>query len=733
MTAWLGPAVAVGVLVLLGIIWRLRAEARHLASVQVTMRSSEERYRTLFQFTTDGVICHDADGKVIAANPAAEAILGISASEMFTLGPWVVWQDLLYPDGHSYAPSDIPCAVALSRAEHVKDTIVGTQHWASGAAVWLQLESIPLCSAGESKPSQVIAVFMDVTEQRRAEGRFRVIVDSSPNALLMIDHKGVIALANSASERTFGYTQEELIGQSVDMLVPNSHRPNHSDLRHHYLASANARPIGAFGELQALRKDGTLIPVDIGLSPIATGDGEFTLATVVDITERKEAERAMSKLAYFDALTGLPNRRLLIERLQHALTVSVRRQRYGALLFLDVDNFKTINDIVGHDAGDLMLQEVATRQQANLRQSDTIARIGGDEFVVLLEELDNTIGGAASYAKEVADKLLASLSQPYRIRGREFPGSVSIGVALWGSDATEDVNDLLRRSDMAMYDAKKAGRNTVRFFDPEMQEILEKRTSLESDLHRAIVEKQFLLHFQKRVRADGRLQGAEALLRWQHPERGLVSPMEFIPLAEETGLIVPIGQWVLETACRQLVDWEEMHATRTLMLSVNISALEFKQENFVDNVRWILSETGANPARLELEITESMLLGNVEIFIAKMKALRELGVSFALDDFGTGYSSLSYLKRLPLNILKIDKSFVSEIGVSKNDETIVQTIIRMGQTLGLAVIAEGVETEAQRDILEHHGCDNFQGFLFGKPVSIQGFEQELQQALVAGR
>jgi diguanylate cyclase (GGDEF)-like protein len=476
--------------------------------------------------------------------------------------------------------------------------------------------------------------------------------------------------------------------------------------------------------LAAKHKDGRLIPVDIGLCPIATVDGEFTLATIVDVTARREAASAMSRLAYFDALTGLPNRRLFIERLQHALAVSNRNEHFGALLFLDVDNFKTINDSVGHDAGDLMLQEVGKRLQATLRESDSVARIGGDEFVILLEELDATPNGAATYAREVADKVLGFLSQPYQVRGLVFPGSVSIGVALWGGDVMEDVNDLLKRSDMAMYDAKRAGRNTLRFFDPKMQAVLENRLRIETDLRQAIDKNQFVLHFQKRIRADGCIQGAEVLVRWQHPEKGQVSPLDFIPIAEESGLILPIGRWVLETACRQINRWAQSSATRELTLSVNISAVEFNQEYIVEDIRRILKQTGANPAYLELEITESMLFENVELFIAKMDALRDLGVSFALDDFGTGYSSLSYLKKLPLNLLKIDKSFVQDIEVNKSDEIIVQTIIRMGQTLGLDVVAEGVESQAQRVILEHHGCVNFQGYLFGKPVPIERFDDE---------
>jgi diguanylate cyclase (GGDEF)-like protein/PAS domain S-box-containing protein len=644
---------------------------------------------------------------------------------MQRLSPWAVWRQMSDADGQPLAHAEMPVVRALRLGLHVKDTIVATTHWQSAAAVWLQLESIPLWRPGDTQPQQLIAVFMDVTENRRTEDRFRVIVDSSPNALLMFDRQGVIALANAASQRILGYSQDELIGHSVDMLVPQSLRPTQHSGPWHYLSTTQERALGSLGELSAQHKNGTLVPIDLGLSPISTAEGRFTLATVVDMTARRQAEQAMSQLAYYDVLTGLPNRRLFIERLQHAVAIQARHTRFGALLFLDVDNFKSINDTIGHEAGDLMLQQIASRLRQCLRESDSVARIGGDEFVVLLEELDCTRPSAAASALDVANKIQQVLSQPYVLSGRAYPGSVSIGVTLWGADQAGDVSELLKRSDMAMYDAKRSGRNAVRFFDPRMQEALQERMAIEADLHTAIAQQQFVLHYQQRVRADACILGAEALVRWMHPARGLVSPQAFIPVAEETGLIVPIGRWVLETACRQLQRWSQHDSTRALYLSVNISGAEFKRDSFVHDVQQILAETGANPALLELEITESVLFDNTEGQIAKMQALRAIGLRFALDDFGTGYSSLSYLKVLPLSTLKIDKSFVKDIDHSHSDAAIAQTIIRMGQTLGLLVIAEGVETAAQRAVLAQLGCENFQGYLFGRPVPIQGFEAAL--------
>ncbi len=694
----------------------LRQQSRRNQADLERMRSSEERYRTLFQFTTDGVICHHSDGTVISANPAAQSILGLSEAQMRALGPWQVWRELSDAGGGVLANGSMPVVQALTQARHVKDTIVGTTHWQTQAVVWLQLESIPLRRATESRPNQVIAVFMDVTENRRTEDRFRVIVDSSPNALLMFDQDGRMALANAASQRILGYAQDEMLGRNVELLLPG--------LLHSALLQQPRADAGLVA-LLARHKDGHMVPVDVGLNPITTAEGRFILATVVDMTARREAEQAMLRLAYYDVLTGLPNRRMFVERLQHALTVNIRAPRFGALLFLDVDHFKSINDTIGHDAGDLMLQEVAARLRNNLRDSDSVARIGGDEFVVLLEALDATREAAAAHAQEVANKIRTVLAEPYSLRGRMFPGSVSLGVALWGGEQPQDVGELLKRSDMAMYDAKRGGRNAVRFFDPQMQEVLEARMQMEADLRRAIAEQQFVLHYQRRVRSDGRVQGAEALVRWMHPEKGLVAPAAFIPLAEETGLIVALGLWVLQTACRQLQLWSQHPATRELKLSVNISAAEFKRDSIAEDIRAILHSSGANPALLELEITESLLFENAQACVAKMHALRALGLRFALDDFGTGYSSLSYLKILPLSTLKIDKSFVQDIAHSHSDEVIVQTIIRMGQTLGLVVIAEGVETQAQRDLLAHHGCEHFQGYWFGRPLPVALFEAAL--------
>lgn len=430
----------------------------------------------------------------------------------------------------------------------------------------------------------------------------------------------------------------------------------------------------------------------------------------------------MRYLTSYDPLTQLPNRRLFQERLQHAMAVSRRGGLHGALIFLDVDDFKTFNDTRGHDAGDRLLIEIGERIRGDARESDTVARLGGDEFVVMLENLSAEPQEAALQAGQMGETLRLALGCPYQMDGGEYHCSASLGIALFNGHE-ESVETLLKQADLAMYKAKDSGRNTLRFFDPAMQTALDERTALETDLRLAMGLRQFSVHYQPQIDSQGRVLGAEVLLRWLHPERGMVSPAKFIPLAEATGLIVPIGHWVLQVACRQLAAWSENTVTQELLLAVNVSAREFRQENFVDQVKEALNASGADPGRLRLELTESMVLDDVAGTLEKMKALKELGIGFALDDFGTGHSSLAYLTRLPLDTLKIDSSFVFNLPDSPNDAVVAQTIISMARSLGLNVVAEGVETEAQRDFLARHRCHVYQGFWFSRPVPLEEFEQ----------
>ena len=451
----------------------------------------------------------------------------------------------------------------------------------------------------------------------------------------------------------------------------------------------------------------------------------------MDITDRKRAEHEIERLAFYDALTGLPNRRLLLDRLQRSSAACQRTKNLGALLFIDLDNFKDLNDTLGHDMGDQLLSQVAMRLVASVREADTVARFGGDEFVVLLEALapglQNAATQAATQAETVAEKLLASLNQPFELNGAQHYSTPSIGITLFGDERLA-VDELLKRADLAMYQAKAAGRNTQRFFDPAMQAAVNARSHLEADLRQGLARGELFVHYQPVVDHRSRVLGAEALVRWRHPQRGLVSPCDFIPLAEQTGLILPLGQYVLRTACEQLQRWSRHEHTAPLSISVNVSARQFRQPGFVSDVLQTLRDHGADPARLKLELTESLLLGDIEDAIARMVQLKRAGVGFALDDFGTGYSSLSYLKRLPFDQVKIDQSFVRDVLADPNDAAIVRTILALAQSLDLQVVAEGVEATGQLAFLRLHGCEAFQGYLFGRPGPIGDMDAYLLDA-----
>jgi len=439
-----------------------------------------------------------------------------------------------------------------------------------------------------------------------------------------------------------------------------------------------------------------------------------------ELQQLKLAHDEIRNLAFFDPLTGLPNRRLLLDRLRQTLAASTRNKRKGALLFVDVDDFKTLNDTLGHHIGDLLLQEIARRISVRIRETDTVARLGGDEFVVLLQDLSEIAGDAAAQARTIAEKILATVDQPYSLAGREWRSSFSVGITVFG-DPGVSTTEVLQQADIAMYQAKAAGRNTLRFFAPALQAAVNARAALEEDLRQAIKTDDFLLYYQPQV-DRGNLVGAEALLRWKHPQRGFLSPAEFIPLAEETGLIIPLGNWVLDAACKQIAAWAGRKDKAHITVAVNISARQLRDPDFVKNVLTTLDRTGANPKNLKLELTESMFVDDVEGVIAKMTELKSHGLSFSLDDFGTGYSSLAYLRRLPLDQLKIDQAFVRDILVDAGSGAIAQSIISLSKAMGLSVIAEGVETDAQRQFLAQLGCHSFQGFLFSRPVPVGEFE-----------
>ena len=567
-----------------------------------------------------------------------------------------------------------------------------------------------------------------------SQANLQLMLDSMSEGMYGVDVNGNCTFVNAAFLRILGYPEEdEIIGENIHTLIHHSHvdGSNYPSTEcRMYKAFRSNQPSHADDEV-FWRKDGSSIAVEYWSRPtVRDGVVVGAVATFQEITERKMAEQQIQKLAFYDALTNLPNRRLLMDRLHQALAISDRDAHYGAVLFMDLDHFKTLNDTKGHDIGDLLLIEVSKRLESCLREGDTVARLGGDEFVVVLEALSMNSSDAARQAEMVAEKIHTELNRPYQLKDYSHSTTPSIGIVLFNGHLNS-IDDLLKFADIAMYQAKTAGRNTIRFYDPEMQTVIEQRASLEAELRLAIEQQQFRLYYQIQVDSQRRPLGAEVLLRWEHPQRGLVSPLHFIPLAEETGLILPIEKWVLRTACEQLKIWQKDKLTCDLTLAVNVCGLQFSQDDFVDQVKHILLESGADPTKLKLEMTESMMLENIEDIIGKMNELKLFGLSFSLDDFGTGYSSLQYLKRLPLDQIKIDQSFVRDINTDHNDDAIVQTIIAMTDALGFNVIAEGVETGVQHAFLEQCGCHAFQGYLFSKPIPIEQFEVLLKQDLIA--
>ena len=585
-----------------------------------------------------------------------------------------------------------------------------------------QVRAVPGGPKDIAKMAHAFNDMMAVQEEREAALRIAAIAFETEEGMLVTDENAVILRVNEAFTQITGYSAEEAIGKNPSML--KSDRQDEEFFRHMWDSLRIDKSWQ--GEIWNRRKNGDIYPEWLTITAVIGKDGKVTnyVGAFIDFTERKKAESEIFQLAFYDTLSQLPNRRMLLDRLRHAVAAGIRNHTGGALLFIDLDNFKTLNDTKGHDIGDLLLIEVSRRLQACVREDDTVARFGGDEFVIVLEGLSRDESHAAAQARIVGEKVLEVLSRPYILEGNEFHSSSSMGITLF-VDYKDKLDDLLKQADTAMYEAKKSGRNTFRFFDPVMQEELEVRAHLETGLREALSKQEFQLYYQMQVNHTGYILGAEVLLRWIHPEKGLISPMQFIPLAEESGLIIPIGRWVLESACRQIKAWETDRRTRKLQLAVNVSGRQFRQTDFVAQVSEIIARIDINPLLLKLELTESIVLDDVPDTIAKMQALRQIGVSFAMDDFGTGYSSLSYLTQLPLNQLKIDQSFVRHIGSKASDATIIQTIIGMADNLSMDVIAEGVETREQRDFLAANGCQFYQGYLFSKPVPLEEFEAQL--------
>jgi diguanylate cyclase (GGDEF)-like protein/PAS domain S-box-containing protein len=564
---------------------------------------------------------------------------------------------------------------------------------------------------------------------RLSEAKTRAVINGALDCIITINSTGAIVEFNPAAERVFGHLSADVLGKNLcELIIPKRDREQHLTSICQHFDTNVPYAFDKRSELIAIRANGEEFPVELTLSSLQKGEDPLITGFLRDITESKKAEADIHSLAFYDPLTKLPNRRLLYDRLQHTVSSSTRHDQYVGILFIDLDNFKILNDTRGHDVGDLLLIKAADRLIKSVRNDDTVARLGGDEFVIILEGLSKNLDQAASQARAMGEKVSQSLNQPYLLQGKEHFSSPSIGICLFHNQE-HSVDELLKRADTAMYQAKKAGRNTMCFFDPTMQVNVAARHALEDDLHQAIDQQHFQLYYQPQVNDKLKIVAAEALIRWAHPINGMILPDQFIPVAEETGLIEPIGQWILESACAQLKIWEADPKTAQLTLSVNISARQFRQTHFVEEVELILENTGASANKLKLELTESLILDNIEDSIQKILTLQKMGIEFSLDDFGTGYSSLSHLKRLPLTQLKIEKSFIQDIGLDKDDETIVQTIIGMAHTLNIEVVAEGIEKQEQHQFLIKNNCKLFQGHLFGKPMPIESFNQLLENGL----
>lgn len=685
----------------------LEMQNEELRRAQLALEESRDRYADLYEFAPVGFLTLNGEGLISEVNLTGASLLGEERKKMLRrrFDRFVIREDrdryhrlfvsLMQHDERQ------ACELALQRGD--------------GSTFPAQLDCLRV-AAGDNPPVARITL-TDVTERERvgAELRIAAAAFESQEGMFVADAKRVILRINRAFSAITGFTAKEAVGQTTRLLKSD----RHDEVYIQTMWESVDRTGVWRGEIWNRQKNDEVSPRWLTITAVQGSDGVIThyVGTLIDITQRKTDEAEIENLAFYDPLTQLPNRRLLVNRLQHALVVCGRSQQWGAILFCDLDNFKTLNDTQGHDIGDQLLQQTAHRLLICVRASDTVARLGGDEFVVMLENLGGSSQEAATQAEVVGEKILAALAPPYLLAGHEHHSTVSVGAMLFG-DHRETVDDLLKRADLAMYQAKAAGRNTLRFFDPRMQVAVTARAVLEAELRLGVREGQFVLHYQPQVDGEGRVTGAEALARWQHPRRGLVSPAEFIPLAEETGLIEPLGRWVLESACAQILAWSARPETAHLTLSMNVSAREFRRPEFVARALAVIDRTGVDPQKLMLEFTESQLPDDLEETIAKMTAMKAHGERFSLDDFGTGYSSLAYLKHLPLDQLKIDQSFVRDIVTDPNDAAIARTIIALGQSLGLAVIAEGVETVEQRDVLAAQGCRAFQGYLFGRPVPV---------------
>lgn len=693
-----------------------RASARWL-------RDKEDRYRASFDQAAVGILHTSLEGRILKCNECFARIVGYSPEELVGSN----FQEITPPEDRDSGKS---AANHLLSGEASSASFEKRYLRRDGSLTWVTL-TISIQHDDEGRPLFFLTLVQDINARKQAEEllgaaqealrlseeRYRTAFQMSLDSInLNRLSDGIYVDCNKAFLETTGYAREEVIGHSSIELNIWENPANRSKL----VEILHRQGVCRNFEARLRKKKGEMFWVLMSASVIELEGIPCVLSISRDISDVKTAQDEIRHLAFYDPLTELPNRRLLLERLRQTVTASKRCGRQRALLFIDLDNFKSLNDTLGHAVGDLLLKEVGERLTGCVRAVDTAARVGGDEFVVILEDLGRTSEEAAARAGSVAEKILASITQPYVLAGRECRSTASMGITVFG-DGNESSSAILQQADIAMYQAKAAGREAIRFFAPALQSAVNARAALEGELHQGIRNREFELWYQPQV-DRGRVVGAEALLRWNHPRRGVLLPAEFISLAEETGLIVALGNQVLEDACRQLAVWAQRRETAWLSVAVNVSPRQFRQADFADRVLAVLETTGANPRSLELEITESLLVEDMEEAIAIMNALRSRGLRLSLDDFGTGYSSLAYLKRLPLDRLKIDSSFVRDMLADAKSKAIAHAIIWLSREMNLPVLAEGVETEEQRAWLAGLGCHAYQGYLFSPPVPVEQFQ-----------
>jgi diguanylate cyclase (GGDEF)-like protein/PAS domain S-box-containing protein len=696
-----------------------RADSHHAADVMLSLQGSESSLNAIFDASPDAILICDEHGAIVMASRQTEAILGYSSAEL--IGQPI---EVLLPPEHR-----------RQHSQHRAEFIVNPQTRLMGQRGEIkalrkdgrQIDvEIGLSRIKTAQGTFVASALRDVSARKMVEAalreneeKLRSLFVLSPLGIAMTDMDGKFLEFNEAFRAISGYSESELKAIDYWHLTPKKFEAAEAQQLESLSRTGRYGPY----EKEYIHKDGRKVPLRLNGVLVTARDGSDRIWSIVeDITEQKATEDEIRRLAFCDVTTGLPNRVELQRRFSWTIPANADAGAYGAVILIDLDNFKSINDTRGHSVGDMLLKAVAARLITCIGGAGTVYRWGGDEFVVVLDQLGEDEADAQASVQLVSKKILDALNRRIEVGADTHQCSASLGAALFANRALS-FEMLMQHADMAMYKAKAAGRNTARLFDPAMAAALIARSTLENDLRQALDHCQFQLYFQPQVAGDGRLIGAEALLRWHHPQRGLVSPAEFIPVAEETGLILPLGQWVLENTCAQLAQWGARPEMAELSIAVNVSVHQFTQPDFVEQIIGVLKGSGANPRRLKLELTESALVMDIDGIVAKMGALKSFGVVLSIDDFGTGYSCLSYLKKLPLGQLKIDRSFVQDVLTDPSDAAIAQTVVALAHSLGLSVIAEGVETVQQRDFLSDRGCHAFQGFLFSRPLPLEEFEQ----------